>query len=141
EQLLVAHRRLQKVLVLGDPPLEVEGLQAGVTVHWGPRCVYRAARGPGDRAMAVRPSLGGASYLQQMGLLKIDIPIYNSKIMTTGKRQIRIAERVLTRLKIRQLHLLIAIAQRSSILHAAHDLNISQPTATKLLRDLEKDFG
>lgn len=52
----------------------------------------------------------------------------------------KIAERVSTRLKLKQLRLLVAIEEHRSILHAADELNISQPAATKLLKDLEADF-
>ena len=51
-----------------------------------------------------------------------------------------IAQRILTRLKIKQLRLLVAIAKHNSILHAAEEINISQPAATKLLKTLESDF-
>jgi DNA-binding transcriptional LysR family regulator len=54
--------------------------------------------------------------------------------------QSRIVERVLTRLKLKQLRLLVAVAQRGSILHAARELNLSQPAATKMIKDLETDF-
>ncbi|MBO6814781.1 MAG: LysR family transcriptional regulator [Rhizobiaceae bacterium] len=54
---------------------------------------------------------------------------------------VKITERVSTRLKLKQLRLLVAIAEHSSILHAAEELFISQPAATKLLKDLETDFG
>lgn len=53
----------------------------------------------------------------------------------------RIVQRVLTRLKIRQLRLLVATGERRSVLAAARSLNISQPSATKLIQDLELDFG
>ncbi|MEX0368294.1 MAG: LysR substrate-binding domain-containing protein [Ruegeria sp.] len=55
--------------------------------------------------------------------------------------QIRIVERVLTRLKLKQLRLLVAVGEQHSILHAAQSLHISQPAATKLIKDLELDFG
>ena len=58
--------------------------------------------------------------------------------MKPGSSQI--VERVLTRLKLRQLRLLVAVAHRGSILHAARDLNLSQPAATKMIKDLETDF-
>lgn len=61
--------------------------------------------------------------------------------MTVSTRYLRIAERVSNRLKLRQLRLLVEIAQQASILHAARILNISQPAATKLLKDMEADFG
>ena len=60
--------------------------------------------------------------------------------MPPANRHIKIAERVATRLKLKQLRLLVAIAEHSSILHASETLNISQPAATKLLKDLETDF-
>ncbi|MEX0343824.1 MAG: LysR substrate-binding domain-containing protein [Rhizobiaceae bacterium] len=61
--------------------------------------------------------------------------------MKPRNRHIKIAERVSTRLKLKQLRLLVAIGERSSILRAAEQLNLSQPAATKLLKDLELDFG
>ena len=61
--------------------------------------------------------------------------------MSQTNQHIRIAERISTRLKFKQLQLLVAIAEHRSILHAARQLNISQPTATKLVKDLELDFG
>ncbi len=57
------------------------------------------------------------------------------------QKHFRIVERVLTRLKLKQLRLLIAVEKHSSILHAARELNLSQPAATKLIKDLEADFG
>ena len=61
--------------------------------------------------------------------------------MNPRNRHIKIAERVSTRLKLKQLRLLVAIGERNSILRAAEQLNLSQPAATKLLKDLELDFG
>jgi len=61
--------------------------------------------------------------------------------MVTRNRHVKIVERVSTRLKLKQLRLLVAIAEHKSILHAADELNISQPAATKLLKDLEIDFA
>lgn len=55
-------------------------------------------------------------------------------------RHTRIVERALTRLKLRQLRLLVAVGQAGSIQNAARDLNISQPAATKMIQDLEIDF-
>jgi molybdate transport repressor ModE-like protein len=55
-------------------------------------------------------------------------------------RQTRIVERVLTRLKLRQLRLLVAVGKHGSIQNAARDLNVSQPAATKMIKDLELDF-
>ena len=52
----------------------------------------------------------------------------------------RIVERALTRLKLRQLRLLVAVGQHGNILHAARELGISQPAATKMIQDLEIDF-
>ena len=56
-------------------------------------------------------------------------------------RHAKITQRILTRLKLKQLRLLVAIARHSSILHAAEEISISQPAATKLLKDLESDFN
>lgn len=61
--------------------------------------------------------------------------------MTNPNRHFRIVERVASRLKLKQLRLLVAVTEQASILHAAQELNISQPAATKLLKDLEADFG
>lgn len=55
-------------------------------------------------------------------------------------RHTRIVDRALTRLKLRQLRLLIAVGQQGSIQNAAQDLGISQPAATKMIQDLELDF-
>lgn len=52
----------------------------------------------------------------------------------------RLVDRALSRLKLRQLHLLIETERHGSILHAARALNLSQPAATKLIKDLETDF-
>ena len=61
--------------------------------------------------------------------------------MPDRNRHVKIIERVSTRLKLKQLRLLVAIAEHSSILHAAEEIHISQPAATKLLKDLEADFN
>ena len=55
-------------------------------------------------------------------------------------RHVSIVQRILTRLKLKQLRLLVAIARHHSILHAAEEVSISQPAATRLLKDLESDF-
>ncbi|WP_417794005.1 LysR substrate-binding domain-containing protein [Terasakiella pusilla] len=55
-------------------------------------------------------------------------------------RHNRIVERALTRLKLKQLRLLVAVGQHGSIQNAAQDLNVSQPAATKMIQDLELDF-
>ena len=61
--------------------------------------------------------------------------------MSARNRHVKIVERVSTRLKLKQLRLLVTIAEHLSILHAAEELNMSQPAATKLLKDLETDFA
>lgn len=48
-----------------------------------------------------------------------------------------IENRFLAKLKLRQLKLLIAVAEHQSILRAANALNVAQPAATKMIRDLE----
>lgn len=52
----------------------------------------------------------------------------------------QITNRVINRLKLKQLRLLIAVGRHRSILHAARELNLSQPAATKMIKDLEIDF-
>lgn len=52
----------------------------------------------------------------------------------------RILDRALTRLKLRQLRLLIEVDHHGNIQHAARALGISQPAATKMIQDLELDF-
>lgn len=52
----------------------------------------------------------------------------------------RIVDRALTRLKLRQLRLLVAVGRHGSIQNAARELGISQPAATKMIQDLEIDF-
>ena len=55
-------------------------------------------------------------------------------------RYSRIVDRALTRLKLRQLRLLVAVGSHGSIQNAARELGISQPAATKMIQDLELDF-
>lgn len=53
----------------------------------------------------------------------------------------RITDRAITRLKLRQLRLLVAVGQYGSIQNAARELQVSQPAATKMISDLEADFA
>lgn len=55
-------------------------------------------------------------------------------------RHSRILDRALTRLKLRQLRLLVAVGAHGNIQNAARELGISQPAATKMIQDLELDF-
>lgn len=55
-------------------------------------------------------------------------------------RHTRITDRAATRLKFKQLRLLVAVSEFGSIQHAARELQMSQPAATKLIQDLELDF-
>ena len=55
-------------------------------------------------------------------------------------RHARIVDRALTRLKLRQLRLLVAVGTHGNIQNAARSLGISQPAATKMIQDLELDF-
>lgn len=55
-------------------------------------------------------------------------------------RHSRIVDRALTRLKLRQLRLLLAVGSHGNIQNAARELGISQPAATKMIQDLELDF-
>lgn len=52
----------------------------------------------------------------------------------------RIVDRALTRLKLRQLRLLVAVGSHGNIQNAARELGVSQPAATKMIQDLELDF-
>lgn len=55
-------------------------------------------------------------------------------------RHARIVDRALSRLKLRQLRLLVAVGTHGNIQNAARSLSISQPAATKMIQDLELDF-
>lgn len=55
-------------------------------------------------------------------------------------RHARIVDRALTRLKLRQLRLLVAVGTHGNIQNAARSLGVSQPAATKMIQDLELDF-
>lgn len=52
----------------------------------------------------------------------------------------KIVDRVTTRLKLKQLRLLVVVSKHGNIQHAAKELNVSQPSATKMIKDLELDF-
>ena len=51
-----------------------------------------------------------------------------------------IVNRALTRLKLQQLRLLVAVDKHGNIQNAARELGVSQPAATKMIQDLELDF-
>lgn len=55
-------------------------------------------------------------------------------------RHTRIVDRAITRLKLRQLRLLVGVGKYGSIQNAARELQVSQPAATKMIQDLEIDF-
>ncbi|RJF96392.1 LysR family transcriptional regulator [Sphingomonas cavernae] len=58
--------------------------------------------------------------------------------MAASERSTQVVEnRLLARLKLRQLKLLIAVGEQRNILRAATLLNVAQPAATKMIRDLE----
>src|SRR5690349_193814 len=50
-------------------------------------------------------------------------------------------DRVGRRIKLRDLHILLAIAERGSLIKAADDLSISPPVISKALSDLEAAVG
>lgn len=58
--------------------------------------------------------------------------------MTT--RHSKIVDRASTRLKLRQLRMLVAVGRYGTIQNAARELQISQPAATKMIQELELDF-
>ena len=49
--------------------------------------------------------------------------------------------KLISRLKLRQLRLIIAISEHQNIVRASKQLNIAQPAATKMLRDIEDMIG
>lgn len=51
------------------------------------------------------------------------------------------ADRILSRVRLRQLSLFAEAARLGSIVAAARALNLSQPAATKMVQDLERDIG
>ena len=51
-----------------------------------------------------------------------------------------LVNRALTRLKLQQLRLLVAVDMHGNIQNSARELGVSQPAATKLIQDLELDF-
>src|SRR5690349_18661168 len=53
----------------------------------------------------------------------------------------RWAERIGYRLKLRDLHILLAVAQRGSMAKASVDLAISQPAVSKAIKDMEHTLG
>src|SRR5271156_907998 len=53
----------------------------------------------------------------------------------------QLGDRIGRRLKLRELHILLAVAERGSIAKAAHDLAISQPVVSKTIADLEPTLG
>lgn len=57
-----------------------------------------------------------------------------------GADPAKITERAIARLKLKQLRLLIAVGAHCNIRSAARELNISQPAATMILKELELDF-
>lgn len=50
-------------------------------------------------------------------------------------------ERIGRRLKLRNLHVLIAVVQRGSMARAAHELAMSQPAVSKAIADMERELG
>ena len=53
----------------------------------------------------------------------------------------RLVDRIGRRLKLRDLHILLAVSERGSMAKAAHDLAISQPVVSKTISDLEGTIG
>ena len=50
-------------------------------------------------------------------------------------------ERIGRRLKLRDLHVLLAVVQRGSMARAANDLAMSQPAVSKAIADMERELG
>jgi DNA-binding transcriptional LysR family regulator len=53
----------------------------------------------------------------------------------------QLVDRIGRRLKLRDLHILLAVAERGSMAKAAHDLAVSQPVVSKTIADLESTLG
>ena len=53
----------------------------------------------------------------------------------------QLADRIGSRLKLRELHILLAVAECRSMAKAAHDLAVSQPVVSKTIADLEAALG
>src|SRR5437588_3875324 len=53
----------------------------------------------------------------------------------------RLVDRIGRLLKLRDLHILLAVAERGSMAKAAHDLAVSQPVISKTISDLEGAIG
>jgi DNA-binding transcriptional LysR family regulator len=51
------------------------------------------------------------------------------------------SERIGRRIKLRDLHILLAVAQSGSIAKAAKDLSVSQPVVSKVIADIERTVG
>jgi DNA-binding transcriptional LysR family regulator len=53
----------------------------------------------------------------------------------------QLVDRIGRRLKLRDLHILLAVAERGSMAKAAHDIAVSQPVVSKTIADLEHALG
>lgn len=58
-----------------------------------------------------------------------------------SKSSQRLENKLVSRLKLRQLRLIIAISEHQNIVRASRQLNIAQPAATKMLHDIEDMIG
>jgi DNA-binding transcriptional LysR family regulator len=67
--------------------------------------------------------------------------IGNADIRSGGTMTERSRQSFMTRVGLKHFRLAVAIGERGSILQAASDLGMAQPTATKLLQDLEAELG
>ena len=53
----------------------------------------------------------------------------------------QLVDRIGRRLKLRDLHILLAVVERGSMAKAAQDLAVSQPVVSKTIADLEATLG
>jgi DNA-binding transcriptional LysR family regulator len=67
--------------------------------------------------------------------------MYNLKVMTRPDTANSIQHALLTRLKLRQLNLLLSIERQRTLNRVALEMGISQPAITKALREVEDIFG
>ena len=75
--------------------------------------------------------------------LRFIIPVrirYNKIISLVTGVIVDLSEKILSRLKLRQLRVIVAIEDFSSLKGAAEFLGLSQPTVTKTVQELEADF-
>ena len=90
-----------------------------------------------NRAISSRSPVQAARLLISRQARFIDISI----AIQLRNETMQLADRIGRRLKLRELHILLAVAERGSMAKAARDLAISQPVVSKTIADLEHTLG